>query len=56
MCLILLRLTEGIACPNSGPPPEASNPRTESKMNPMPSSSAVATSGKHILESSIFYP
>lgn len=52
---MLLRLTEEIACPNFGPPPELSNPRMENKMSPTPSSSAVATSDKHILESSIFY-
>ena len=49
-----LRLTEGIACPNFGPPLELSNPRTENKMSPTPSSSAVATSDKHTLESFIF--
>jgi hypothetical protein len=51
---MLLRLTEEIACPNFGPPPELSNPRMENKMSPTPSSSAVATSDKHILGSFIF--
>jgi hypothetical protein len=54
MYLILLRLTQGIAFPNFGPPPEASNPKMENKMNLTPFSSAVDIFDKHTLESSIF--